>query len=122
MSTPFGIEIANNGANGAQLRVSGEVDMASTGLLVDTIMSLAPDSMHEVIVDLGNMTFIDSTGLSGLVSAHRRLAERQVRLVVINASSRTLELMRITGIEGVLNIERAVTPERLSPSPGTSMP
>lgn len=105
MSTPFGVEVANNGANGSHILVSGEVDIASAGVLVGTIMSVAPGPMQEVIVDLGSVTFIDSTGLSGLVSAHRRLAERQVRLVVIGPSPRVLELMRITGIEGVLNIE-----------------
>jgi anti-anti-sigma factor len=50
----------------SRLVVRGEVDLATSPQLVSAIESLGVSGPQRVVVDLGAVTFIDSTGLSAL--------------------------------------------------------
>ena len=54
-----------------------------------------------VIADLGQITFLDSSGLGVLVQAHRTATERENRLLVV-ASPPVRKLLRLTGLDTVL--------------------
>ena len=100
------VEITSaNGANGVRLHVSGDVDMATAGRLLATIVSVAPPPMHEVVVDLEDVSFMDSTGLTALTQAHQQLLDRQVRLVVVNVTPQIATLLDMTRLDGYLNVE-----------------
>jgi anti-sigma B factor antagonist len=104
----YGVEVSSGGANGVRLRISGEVDLANAELLLDTIMSLAPEPMHEVVADLTAVTFMDSSGLAALIQAQERLLTRQVRFVLVNPSSQIQLLLSVAGLEGFFSVERSV--------------
>ena len=56
------------------LSISGELDLATAPLLQEHLLEAAQSDVSEVVVDLEHTTYIDSTGLDVLVSAHKRLA------------------------------------------------
>jgi len=105
MPTQFRVEVLNDGANGARLRASGDVDLATATRLFETIMAVAPAPFHEVVVDLHGVTFMDSTGLSALIRAHRQLLSRDVRLVLVDPSPQVAHLVEVAHVEGYLNVE-----------------
>ena len=59
---------------------------------------------HDVIVDLTETTFIDSSSLGVLIGAHRRLRRLQGRLVVVCYNDAIVKTFRITGLDGVFTI------------------
>ncbi len=68
----------------------------------ELIAALSPDSGRPFVVDLGETTFIDSSGLTALVAAMRSgIVIAAVRNVPNNVR-RTLE---VTGMDTVLPIE-----------------
>jgi anti-anti-sigma factor len=105
MPEPYGIEVVPSGDNGIRLCVSGEVDLANAQMLFEAMTSALLKPMQEVIVDLSEVTFMDSTGLAALVGAHRLLLDDQVRLVVMNPSRQVSHLMDVAGLGGYLSIE-----------------
>lgn len=82
-------------------RFVGEIDFTSAGPVQSTLTSMILPGGGTVVADLSQVTFIDSSGLGALVQAHRTALERETRLVVV-ASSPVLRLLRVTGLDTVL--------------------
>ena len=58
----------------------------------------APDPSPELVVDLSQVTFLDSTGIRALVDAEQALARRGGRLVVRGASGVVRRCLDVTGV------------------------
>jgi anti-sigma B factor antagonist/stage II sporulation protein AA (anti-sigma F factor antagonist) len=52
------------------LRLKGELDMAAAPALSDALHRLQHEGAHEIVVDLRELCFLDSMGLSALMEAH----------------------------------------------------
>ncbi len=87
------------------LVISGELDLAGAPLLQEHLLEAAKADASEVVVDLKHTTYIDSTGLDVLVSAHNRLATSGRELIIRSSTPRSLRLFEITGLSSVLNLE-----------------
>jgi anti-sigma B factor antagonist len=85
------------------VRVAGEIDLASVPELRECLGTLAGD----VVVDVSDVSFIDSQGLGFLVGEHLRRTERGERLVVCGVSANALHVMSITGVDQVLDVNGA---------------
>ncbi|MCU1504653.1 MAG: anti-sigma-factor antagonist [Ilumatobacteraceae bacterium] len=90
------------GADGVIVAV-GDIDVAG-GPLVDAAI-LEGESEQPVIIDLTEVTFIDSSGLRSLLSASRRAGERGTEVVLRSPSAAVRRLLEITGTEGQFRIE-----------------
>jgi anti-anti-sigma factor len=66
----------------AVLRLEGELDIASAPLLERAIQGLDSLDQRRVLIDLSELSFMDSTGLRALLQARQRAAdtERELRL------------------------------------------
>ena len=60
----------------------GEIDMDSGGLLFDALTAAISTGESRLVLDLGRVTFMDSTALSIFSSARRALRELSGRLVL----------------------------------------
>jgi anti-sigma B factor antagonist len=86
------------------LEVAGEVDVYTGPTLRDRISDLLDGGATDLIVDLGRVDFIDSTGLGVLVGALNRAKELGGSLQLICAQERVLKLLRITGLDQVFTV------------------
>jgi anti-anti-sigma factor len=66
----------------ARVVLSGELDIASAPHFLDELVDAAAGSAV-VILDLRELTFMDSTGLQAILTAHARLAQADCRLALI---------------------------------------
>jgi anti-sigma B factor antagonist len=89
-----------------RLILTGQLDLATAPLLAAELLNLA---QHEgdVVLDIGLLTFVDSTGLSLFVSQHKKLAARGHSLVISSPTPSARRLLEITGLTDVLSIEAA---------------
>ena len=60
--------------------------------------------MELVVVDLQQITFIDSAGLGVLVGAHRRMRERGGRLRIVRPPPLVERAFELTGLDEVLDM------------------
>ncbi|MCA1673344.1 MAG: STAS domain-containing protein, partial [Actinobacteria bacterium] len=77
--------------------------------LRDALADLAGEGGVRVTLDLVGMTFIDSTGLSVLVTGLKRLREIGGNLVLQSPSATTMKVLEITGLTSVFAIEEEAT-------------
>lgn len=94
---------ATTSDEGAGLRVSlaGDCDLAVREELVATLLAAVGRSAT-VTVDLAEVDFLDSSGVHGLVAAHRAAVERGGRLYVTNPSGSVAAVLDVTGLSGLL--------------------
>ncbi len=121
-STKFTIERSQGKMPGTVIfRLSGPFtarDMhasLSPSALRDTFESAEDGEQHALhILDLTDVPYIDSAGLGMLVSHLVRCRNRGVRLVTAGASSRVVQLLQLTKLEGhfprVATVEEADRP------------
>ena len=86
-----------------RVRLSGEVDLATSGLVDAEIQELWNSGCKEVVVDLRQVTFMDSSGLFVLVTHHRRAVARGVRFSIIDGGGPVAHVLALTGIDQVLH-------------------
>ena len=80
------------------LFVYGEIDVMSAPRLHEALEELIGEAPGTLLVDLANVTFIDSTGLGTLVVAHRHLEERGGTLRLVSVPSSVVQLLEVTGL------------------------
>jgi anti-anti-sigma factor len=83
--------------------VRGEVDMAARPLLDSVIEAREHD--EPVVLDLGGVDFIDSSGLRCLLGASRRAFARGSSVVLRDVSPEVGRLLDITGTAGQFTVE-----------------
>jgi anti-anti-sigma factor len=91
--------------------ISGELDLASAPELESHIAQAFQSGAKMVIVDLRELEFIDSTGLSVLVKAHQQAQEAGCELGIVNGGAQVRRLLSLTGVTERLRVADA--PEEL---------
>jgi len=84
-----------------------EIDPASAEVFraeVQTAVSRAADAGGEVVLDFADVEFIDSTGLTVLIDAHRTLGDQDRTLTIVNASRHVQRVFAVTGLEQFLTV------------------
>lgn len=83
------------------LEVGGEVDVYTAPRLRERLVEMVDEGARDVIVDLGRVEFLDSTGLGVLVGALKRLRAAGGSLALVCSHERLLKIFRITGLDRV---------------------
>jgi anti-sigma B factor antagonist len=84
--------------------VRGEIDLFTAPEFKERINHAIEAGRKLIVVDLNAVTFIDSSSLGVLISAHRRAMLRHGRLVIACEVPAVLNTFRITGLDGVLDV------------------
>lgn len=77
------------------VRCIGKMTYTSAGALQTELRRLIPETKR-LVLDLAEMTYLDSFGLGVLVGAHLSAKRQQRQLRLINMSSQALQLVQIT--------------------------
>jgi len=103
LTAPFDIAI-DHGDGLYMVGVSGELDQSTADQLRQALADAIGQPPAGVLVDLSNCHFIDSTGLSLLVEAKRRLAEDQRGFAVCCPDADVRRLLELTGIDRAVGL------------------
>ena len=103
MNAPFKVEAESDGELHT-VSVYGELDQGTAPQLRGVLGSVIGDEKVAVLVDLSDCEFIDSTGLSLLVEAKRRLGEEQRDFGVCCPDADVRRLLELTGIDEAVGL------------------
>jgi anti-anti-sigma factor len=85
------------------LRLCGELDITSCDVIKPAVMAAIP-SAYTVILDLGDLTFCDSSGVAMFVAASEKARAEGVVLTVGNLQPSVARVFEASGIGAVLDI------------------
>lgn len=97
----FTVESSVVGAE-AVVRVAGEVDMATSSDLRSSLERLLDDGVNDIVVDLGDVSFMDSTGLGTLARAHFRASQTGGQIWLRSPQPNVVTALEFTGLDRVL--------------------
>jgi anti-anti-sigma factor len=100
---PLEIEIQNSGER-TLVTLSGELDASTASFLYDKLSDLEVENVQHVVLDLAQVTFMDSTGLGVIMTEHKRLQHSEGSLTIFAPPSSVRRLFEITGLDGVLDV------------------
>ena len=84
--------------------LSGELDMFTAGLEYASLVDECIEIGHDVVVDLSELTFMDSTGLALLLRLDRGLRSAGAQLVVTSPQPEVLRMFETTGVSRLLDV------------------
>lgn len=90
------------------ITVSGEVDLATSPDLDQAIISGIESGAQSVIIDLTDVSFMDSSGLGVIVRGLKRSREADKDLDLIITNERVLKVFGITGLDQVIPIHASI--------------
>jgi anti-sigma B factor antagonist len=86
----------------------GELDLAAVPELSQTLATLDGREARRLIVDLTDVTFLDSTALGTLLATARARQASGDELVLVCDDPRTLRALEITGLRTVFELHRTL--------------
>ncbi len=86
------------------LVLDGEIDLARVPELRELVERYRSSSAVNVAVDLGNVTFMDSSGLSFLANLHQIAMGRGGSVSVVHSSANLDRVIRLTGLDQILAV------------------
>jgi anti-sigma B factor antagonist len=107
MPTDFAVQERPLQAGRRLIAVHGELDLFTTPELRTRINDTIDEGTRELIVDLSETAFVDSTGLGVLLAALKRIRSCDGELVIIDTRSNVLNTFKVAGVDQILTIVRS---------------
>jgi anti-sigma B factor antagonist len=92
--TPFSVSLEEDG-DGLVVRLAGDFDLLSAPEAAEAL-GAACDRGGRIVVDLADVTFMDSSGLQALVAARRRADRDGCSLLVGRISEPVRQVLELT--------------------------
>ena len=96
-------KISENG-NISTVFLDGEIDMDVTEKAKEIIFPLV-EAGKEVHINLKDVSYMDSSGISVLIESHQKALEKGTKVVVKEISKSVLKVIMMAKLEQILNLE-----------------
>jgi anti-sigma B factor antagonist len=84
--------------------VEGELDLSSSSELRRRVEAALREGRNCVVLDLTDVTHMDSTGLASLIAAHQLTAEKRGRLALVITSEPVRRTVEVRGLDRLFTI------------------
>lgn len=102
---PGELKVVVSGGEGQyEVRLAGELDMSTAPQLREELLRLASEGAAQVTLDMTDLAFVDSTGLSVLITGLKRFRQDGGDMALRSPSPGTLRVLEITGLTEVFSI------------------
>ena len=89
------------------LDISGRITVGEGNVILrEIVRDLAQKGQKAIVLNLGDVTYIDSSGLGELVKAHTTLRNQGGQLKLANLNKRVDDLLRLTHLFSVFDIQK----------------
>ena len=90
--------------NVSTIHLDGEIDMDVTETAKEVIFPVI-DSGKEVHLNLSQVQYMDSSGISVLIESHQRALEKSTKVIIKDVSKSVLKVIMMAKLEQILNLE-----------------
>ena len=91
-------------ANISTVFLDGEIDMDVTEKAKEIILPLI-EAGKEVHINLKDVSYMDSSGISVLIESHQKALEKGTKVIVKEISKSVLKVIMMAKLEQILNLE-----------------
>ena len=106
MEAAYGVKVAQE-LGSWLVSLSGEVDYAASLELNATLRDIADRCDRDLLLDLSDVTMIDSEGIKTLLMVLSRMRDKNARARVVRCSRIAQRVIRLVGLDRVMEISGA---------------
>jgi anti-anti-sigma factor len=88
--------------------LTGEFDLATAELVHEALARAISEARPRLVIDLGGVTFIDSTGLHTILAAYKRCRDVGTALTIRPGGPNVLRVFELTNLLDYLPFEGAL--------------
>lgn len=92
---------------GALIVVEGDVDLYSSPELRTAVLKAVPKAGAGVEIDLGGVTYMDSSGVATLVEGLRSAKEHQKAFTLIAPSTAVMKVLELARLDSIFEVRPA---------------
>ena len=85
--------------------LTGEIDLSTARRVREALIAISNSGETNVVVDMTNVTFMDSTGLSALVGPLKRFRSMNGEIVLRSPTKGVRKVLEISGLTRVFSID-----------------
>jgi anti-sigma B factor antagonist len=101
----MGLEIAERQREGVTiLALKGRITMSEVSPVRDKVQQLLAAAQNQIVLDLGDVEYIDSTGLGNLVISFTQVKKAGGGLKLVRLNKRNVELLALTRLHTVFEV------------------
>ena len=89
------------------VRLAGELDLYNSHLVRDALLEAAQENPDRLVVDLGEVSFLDSTALGVLIEARKTLENRRAFLLAAPGLE-TRRALQVSGLDKHFSVHDTV--------------
>jgi anti-anti-sigma factor len=102
----FSISTHHDGRQ-ATIALAGELDLMTVGQLDNALTDVVSmTNMTNIVVDLADLTFTDSIGISALIRGRHLADQHGIHYEVVAATSVVRQVLDVTGVWDYLSVDR----------------
>ncbi|RKS78802.1 anti-anti-sigma factor [Actinomadura pelletieri DSM 43383] len=105
----FATSLNDTDAGARRVVVSGELDIASAGVLRSHLARLIDERGPNLVVDVSALTFCDAQGLAAFVAADELAHRHGGAVTLVGIRPQLAKILRITGLDRRFTCARAGT-------------
>lgn len=102
------------------VKISGEIDVFTSPRLREELLEVIENGGQHLVVDLSEVTFLDSTGLGVLVGIYHRLRARDGSMSFTGVNDRVRRVFHVTQLTKIFvlhqSLEEAIAAHESAPS------
>jgi anti-sigma B factor antagonist len=106
----FSVRTEVDGNGRCVVRPVGQLDLGTVDAFEEALASVEGEGPPVIVVDLSELSFLDSTGLRSLIGADARARTDDRRLILIPGSDSVQRVFRLTLVDRRLEFEGGGTP------------
>jgi anti-sigma B factor antagonist len=92
----------------AVVTVAGDVDLETASSLSDEVATATSDESPHLVIDLGGVTFLDSSGLKVLVATSKRAEKAGGSMSLVAVPHIVMRVLTVTALDKVFSIYDSV--------------
>jgi anti-sigma B factor antagonist len=90
--------------DGLEIMPQGDLDVATAPHLLETLQAVFAKGPTDTVLDASRLDFVDSAGLSLLVTLHKRSEVEGKRLVIRSPGPQLSRLLELTALTGYFHL------------------
>ncbi|MFB4319026.1 STAS domain-containing protein [Actinomadura sp. 21ATH] len=90
------------------VKISGEIDVFTSPRLRELLLEIIDTGAAHLVVDLGEVTFLDSTGLGVLVGIYHRLRARDGSMSFMGVNDRVRRVFHVTQLTKIFVLHHSL--------------
>ena len=94
-----------NDSNEWLVALKGELDLACANNLKEELYKAVEEKFADVVIDMTDLEYIDSTGIGVLVGLMKKLRTDGKDIKISNAKDNVKRIFKITGLDQIINME-----------------